>query len=139
MRPYSGNLRDRFCRALSRGMSARGAARHLEVSESTGVKWAQRWRESSKLVCGKMGGHRPRKLESEREWLLARHAREKDITLHAVLADLEAVRGVVVSCDTQWRFLRANGITFKKKDNRSTCRGSRTPRCRLPRRFSAWR
>jgi hypothetical protein len=62
-----------------------------------------------------MGGHRPRKLESEREWLLARHAREKDITLHAVLADLEAVRGVVVSCDTQWRFLRANGITFKKK------------------------
>jgi hypothetical protein len=62
-----------------------------------------------------MGGHRPRKLESEREWLLARHAREKDITLHAVLAVLEAVRGVVVSCDTQWRFLRANGITFKKK------------------------
>jgi transposase len=36
----SENLRKRFCRALARGMSAR----YLEVSGSTGVKWAQRRR-----------------------------------------------------------------------------------------------
>jgi transposase len=66
------------------------------------------------LAPGKVGGHRRPILESEREWLLARHTREKDITLHALLADLAAERGMVVSCDTLWRFLHANGITFKK-------------------------
>ena len=114
MRPYSGDLRERFCRALARGLSARAAGRHLEVSAATSVRWAQRWREGSDLAPGKVGGHRRPILESERAWLLARHAREKDITLHALLADLAAERGVVVSCDTLWRFLRANGITFKK-------------------------
>ena len=125
MRPYSGDLRERFCRALGRGMSARAAARHLEFSASTGVKWAQRWRAVGNLAPGKVGGHRPRILEIEREWLLARHAREKDVTLHALLANLEAERGVVVSCDTLWRFLRANGITFKKR--RSTPKSKTAP------------
>ena len=125
MRPYSGDLRERFCRALARGLSARAAGRHLEVSAATSVRWAQRWREGSDLAPGKVGGHRRPILESERAWLLARHAREKDITLHALLADLAAERGVVVSCDTLWRFLRANGITFKKR--RSTPRSRTGP------------
>lgn len=115
MRPYSEDLRDRFCRLLDRGLSARAAGRHLEVSAATSVRWAQRWREAGTAAPGKVGGHCRPKLESEREWLLLRHAGKKDITLHALLAALEAERGVVVSCDTLWRFLRANGITFKKR------------------------
>jgi transposase len=87
----------------------------LEVSAATSVRWAQRWRAAGSLAPGKVGGHRRPILDSEREWLLARHARKKDITLHALLAELAAERGVIVSCDTLWRFLRANGITFKKR------------------------
>ena len=74
MRPYSSDLRERFCRALDRGMSARAAARLLEVSASTGVKWAQQRRRTGNLSARAMGGRRPVVLESEREWLLAQAA-----------------------------------------------------------------
>ena len=45
--------------------------------------------------------------------LLARLAEKPDLTLHALLAEL-GERGVVVSCDTLWRFLKRQGISFKK-------------------------
>lgn len=128
MRPYSQDLRDRFCRLLDRGLSARGAARHLEVSESVGIKWAQRRRATGSLAPGKMGGHLRPKLEPERDWLLALVGREKDLTLHAILARLAEERAVVVSCDALWRFLRALGITFKKR--RSTPKSRTGPTLR---------
>jgi transposase len=60
-----------------------------------------------------MGGKRPYLLAGEREWLLGRLAEKPDLTLHALLAELRE-RGVMVSCDTLWRFLRRQGISFKK-------------------------
>ena len=72
MRPLSQDLRVRFCRALDRGMSARGAARMLEVSAATGVRWAQAWRTRGSTQPGKVGGHLRPFLESERDWLMAR-------------------------------------------------------------------
>jgi putative transposase len=126
MRPYSEDLRDRFCRLMDRGMSARGAARHLEVSESVGVKWAQRRRATGTLKPGKVGGHCRPKLEPERDWLMELVGREKDLTLHAILARLAKERGVEVSCDALWRFLRAGGITFKKRRSTPRNRSDRT-------------
>jgi transposase len=35
-----------------------------------------------------------------------------DLTLHALLAEL-GERGVVVSCDTLWRFLKRQGCVFR--------------------------
>ena len=115
MRPYSQDLRDRFCRALGRGMAARAAARWLEVSPATGVRWAQAWRSTGSAQAGKMGGHRRPKLDGERDWLVARIERDKDLTLHALLAMLREERGVIVSCDTLWRYLKRCGKTFKKR------------------------
>ena len=115
MRPYSNDLRERFGRALERGLSARAASRLLEVSASTGIRWAERSRATGSLQPGKVGGHRRPILEGERDWLLARLVREKDLTLHALLSELAGERGVVVSCDTLWRFLRKNGVRFKKR------------------------
>lgn len=126
MTPYSQDLRDRFVRLLDRGMSARGAARHLEVSESAGIKWAQRWRATGALVAGKMGGHRRPKLEPQRDWLFELVGREKDLTLHAILARLCDERGVVVSCDALWRYLGSLGITFKKRRSIPRSRTGRT-------------
>ena len=53
------------------------------------------------------------KLDGERPWLLARLAEKPDLTLHALLGELHE-RGIKVSCDTLWRFLRSAGISFKK-------------------------
>lgn len=115
MRPYSNDLRVRFCRVLARGMSARAAARSLEVSAATGVRWAKAWRTTGSVEPGKVGGHMRPLLEGERAWLLARIEQKKDLTLHELLADLRDERGVVVCCDTLWRFLRRCGKTFKKR------------------------
>ena len=96
MRPLSQDLRVRFCRALDRGLSARAAARLLEVSPATGVRWAQAWRRRGSVAPGKVGGHMRPLLESEREWLLARIEQKKDLTLHELLAELREERGVEV-------------------------------------------
>ena len=96
-------------------MTARGAAAHLEVSAATGVRWAQSWRTTGSVEPGKVGGHERPRLEGEREWLLARIERDKDVTLHALLAMLRDERGVEVCCDTLWRYLKRCGKTFKKR------------------------
>ncbi len=54
-------------------------------------------------------------LESERDWLLARIEQKKDLTLHELLGQLREERGVVVCCDTLWRYLKRCGKTFKKR------------------------
>ena len=59
-----------------------------------------------------MGDKRPYVLEDERDWLLAPF-KETDLTLHELLDEL-AERGVVVACDMLWRFLKREGISFKK-------------------------
>jgi len=125
MRPLSRDLRVRFCRALDRGLSARAAARLLEVSAATGVRWAQAWRTKGSVEPGKVGGHKRPLLESEREWLLARIEQKQDLTLHELLAELRDERGVVVCCDTLWRYLRRCGKTFKKR--RSSPRSRTAP------------
>jgi transposase len=60
-----------------------------------------------------MGGHRPRRLRGERDWLLARIVEKPDLTLRAVVGEL-AARGIVVSYGAVWAFFASEGITFKK-------------------------
>jgi transposase len=49
-----------------------------------------------------MGGHRPRSLTGERDWLLARLAEKPDLTLRAIVAELAARRPDVVRRRTRW-------------------------------------
>lgn len=117
------DLRERFGRALDRGSSARAAADLFEVSPATGVRWAQAWRRTGAIEAGKVGGHKRCKLEPEREWLLVRIT-EKDVTLHELRAMLREERGVVVACDTLWRYLKRLGKTSKKDTLRHGARPS---------------
>lgn len=128
MRPLSGDLRVRFGRALDRGLSARAAARLLELSAATGVRWAQAWRATGAIKAGKVGGHKRLRLDGARDWLLARIDRDKDATLHELLAMLREERDIVVSCDTLWRYLRRCGKTFKKRRSSPRSRTGRTSR-----------
>jgi putative transposase len=67
------------------------------------------------VLADKVGGGKPVLLASERDWLMARIEQNKDVTLHALLAELRAERGVEVCCDTLWRFLKRCGKSFKKR------------------------
>jgi transposase len=115
MRPYSADLRALFCRYVDAGMSSRAAGRVVGVSASTAVKWAHRRRETGSVAASKVGGRKPVLLEPQREWLVAQIEQKKDLTLHELLAQLRDERGVVVCCDTLWRFLKRCGKTFKKR------------------------
>jgi transposase len=75
-----------------------------------------------------MGGHRPRVLARQREWILARLAEKPDLTLRALVAELSE-RGTPASYGAVWRLLKAEGVTVKKKPVR---RRARPPRHRPP-------
>ena len=72
----------------------------------------------------RMGGHRPRSLTAERDWLLARLAEKPDLTLRAIVAELGG-RGIATSYGAVWRFYAREGITFKKKPARQRAGPSR--------------
>ena len=125
MRPYSVDLRALFCRYLDEGMSSRAAGRVVGVSASTAVRWTGRRRATGSVGARKVGGGKPVLLEAERDWLVARIEQKQDLTLHELLAQLRCERGVVVCCDTLWRFLKRCGKTFKKR--RSSPRSRTAP------------
>ena len=123
-RPYSLDLRERVVAQVADGMTRQEVADLNGIVSSTVTKWCSRARESGTPAAKPMGGHRPVKLEDERDWLLARIAEKPDLTLDALVAELAERRGVVVVRDTLWRCLRSLGISFKK--NRSRQRAGST-------------
>ena len=127
-RPYSQDLRDRVVASVVGGRSCRATAAIFGVSVACVVKWCQRFRASGSAAAYRMGGHRPRSLTGERDWLLARLAEKPDLTLRAVVAEL-AGRGISTSYGAVWRFYAREGITFKKKPARQRAgpRRRRTP------------
>jgi putative transposase len=107
------DLRERAVAAFRRGESCRSVAERFSIAPSTVVKWAGLEARTGSLEPGKCGGHRPVLLSAHRDWIIARLRETSHLTLHR-LADELAVRGVRVSHDTVWRFLRAEGLSFKK-------------------------
>jgi len=91
-RPYANDLRERVVALVSGGSTTRAAAG---------------------AAARPMGGKRPYLLAGQRYFLMARLAEKPDLTLQALLFELRE-RGIVVSCDTLWRFLRKEKISFKK-------------------------
>src|SRR5947199_5167784 len=123
-RPYSTDLRDRVVASVTGGRTCRATAALFGVSVASVVKWSQRFRATGSAAAYWMGGHRPRSLTGERDWLLARLAEKPDLTLRAVVAEL-AARGITASYGAVWRFFAREGITFKKKPARQRTGPSR--------------
>jgi transposase len=113
-KPLDHDLRIRITAAVNGGMSCRAAAERFSVSPSAVIKLMARYRATGSLKPGQMGGHRPRLLDSEREWVLARIAGQTDITTRA-LADELAERGIVVSHVSVWNLLRREKQSHKKR------------------------
>ena len=129
MGPYSKDLRVLFVRYLNDGLSARAAGVVGGVSAATAFRWWQRARERGHVGADKMGGSKPRVLESERDWLVDRIARDKNLTLHELLEALSIERGVVVCCDRLWRFIKSCGKSLKRDTLR---RRAKPPGCYPP-------
>jgi len=112
-RAYSDDLRERVVGAVASGESCRVVASRFGVAVSSVVKWSQRYRRTGSVSPDRMGGHRPRVLEPYRDFIAERVRQEPHLTLHRLKDEL-AARGVNVSHNTVWTFLRREGLRFKK-------------------------
>jgi transposase len=112
-KPYSDDLRSRVAAAIADGASYRSIAERFGVAASTVAKWSKRVRETGSPAPAKFGGHRTCSLDAHRAFVLEQIEEVPHLTLHR-LKDLLAQRGIAVSHDTVWRFLRREGRSFKK-------------------------
>ena len=108
-RAYSNDLRERVVGAIEAGETCRVVAARFGIAVSSVVKWSQRYRRTGRVPPGKMGGHRRRGLVPRRDFILERIAQEPHLTLHR-LKDERAARGIGVSHNTVWMFLRREGL-----------------------------
>ena len=113
VRPLSNDLRERVVAAVGTGESCRSVAKRFGVAVSSVVKWSQRVRATGSVAPGKVGGHRKRVLEPHRAFIAERIAQTPHLTLHGLKDEL-AARGVTVSHNAVWLFLRREALTFKK-------------------------
>jgi hypothetical protein len=88
--PLSQDLRDRLTAAVAAGSSARAAAERFGVSESTAIRWAQRWRAEGEARARPMGGDHRSRLSGHREAVLTLVAHQSDLTLAEIRAELAA-------------------------------------------------
>lgn len=121
---YSEDLRLRLVRYVESGVSARSAAKVFGVSESSAIKWMQRWRSQNSVAPNPVRGHRRRLLDDHAAWLLEVIQTRTDITLVEICAKL-AKRGVQVSLWTVWSFYDRHDISFKKNRLRQRTGSSR--------------
>lgn len=116
-RPLSNDLRRRVVAAVWKGESCRSVASRFGVAISSVVKWSQRYRATGSVAPGQMGGHRKVVLEAHRAFIAARIRQTPHVTLHQIKDEL-AARGIRVSHNTVWLFLRREGLRFKKNSVR---------------------
>ena len=118
VRPLSNDLRKRVVSAVAEGESCRAVASRFGVAVSSVVKWSQRFRLTGSFEPGQMGGHRKPVLDPHRAFIVRRLNQTPHLTLHALKDEL-ARRGVKVSHNAVWLFLRREGLRFKKNVVRS--------------------
>ena len=112
-RPLSNDLRERVVAAAAAGESCRSVADRFGVAVSSVVKWSQRQRATGSVAPCKMGGSRKPILDPHRAFIVERIAQTPHLTLHGLKGEL-AARGVKVSHNAVWTFMRREGLTFKK-------------------------
>jgi transposase len=122
--PYSQDLRERVVGFMSLGGSARAAAVRFDVSISSAIRWAQRWRAEGHARPRAMGGDRRSRLSEHRARVLQLIAQQPDLTLQEIRRALVDC-GITVGLSTVHRFLAAQNLTLTK---RPCMRPSRTAR-----------
>ncbi len=112
-KPYSNDLPMRVAKAVGAGATSRSIAERFSLAPSTVIKWSKRLRETGGMAPAKFGGHLSCRLDGHRDFICRQVEKTPHLTLHH-LKDLLADRGVIVSHDTVWRFLRREGLSLEK-------------------------
>ncbi len=112
--PYSQDLRERVIGFMALGGSARAAATRFDVSVSSALRWAQRWRAEGHARPRAMGGDRRSRLGEHRARVLQLMAQQPDLTLQEIRSAL-AAWGITVGLSTVHRYLSAQNLTLKKR------------------------
>ena len=114
---YSDDLRERVAYATQEGATVRETAAVFAVSESSVVKWSQRFRATGSAAAKPMGGDQRSKLTAHRQSVLAIIEKEPDLTLDEIKMRL-AAEGILVGRSSINRFLKSERISFKKNSAR---------------------
>ena len=112
-RPLSNDLRERVVAAVLAGESCRSVAARFGVAVSSVVKWSQRYRATGRWRRARWAGIASGCLEPHRAFIVERINQTPHLTLHRLKEEL-AGRGVKVSHNAVWQFLRREGLRFKK-------------------------
>lgn len=111
--PISNDLRERVVAAVLSGDSIGAVAARFELAASSVVKWSQRHRATCSVRPGKMGGYRKPILEPHRDFIAERLEQNPHLPLHGLKAEPTS-RGIAVSHNTIWEFIRSERLRFKK-------------------------
>ena len=115
---YSKDLRVRAVSIVESGESAREAARMLDLSASTAIRWIDRWTMTGSVDAKPGTGHSRSPLDAHAQWLLDLVAAEPDLTLEEIRERLRRETKLEVAVSSVWRFYARHEITFKKNTAR---------------------
>ena len=125
-RPYSQDLRERVVAAFRSGLVRAEVAARFRISRSSVQRWVRLDRQTGSVAAKPMGGKRPLALAEHRDWILARIARQPDLPLRALLAELHR-RGIGARYYALWNLVRQAGLSFKKACAPANKTGQRSP------------
>lgn len=115
-RAYSEDLRIRVVRDVEAGGSRRSVAFKYAVSISFVIKLVQRWRAAGTVAPRGTGGRKVHALAAHAALVDRLLAEKRDITLEEMRGALAAA-GVVIARSSIDRYLRARGLTRKKRQH----------------------
>src|ERR1700733_10829867 len=126
-RPYSHDLRERVVLAVEAGATRQAAGDRFGVSDSSAIRWVQRWRSEGDFAAKRRGGSNS-PLEDHAALLLALVVEEPDLTLDEWCVALRE-RGIVTSRVSVWRFFDRHQVSYKKNSarQRAGAAGRRRP------------
>lgn len=130
-RAYSEDLRIRVVRDVEAGASRRSVAFKYAVSISFVIKLVQRWRAAGTIAPGGTGGRKVHALAAHAELVDRLLAAKRDITLDELRLGLLR-EGVLVGRSSIDRYLRARGLTRKKRPPTPPSRSVPTSPPRVP-------
>jgi len=122
---YSDDLRVRVVRKVNSGASCRSTAAKFEVSVSFVIRLMQQWRATGSVRVRGTGGRPRHRLEPHAELVDRLLAAKRDITLEELRQAL-AAEGVSVSRSGIDRYLKARGLTRKKRQRMPPSRSEPT-------------
>ena len=119
--PLPKELRDRFARLITEGLSGREAARRLQVSAATGARWRRQIHAYGAAKIAPMG--RPSgsgKLAAHVGFFRELLAEDPDITLFELRDALADAEGVIVHHSAIAGLLKRLGFTHKSEEDKKT-------------------